>query len=245
MDTPLADLWYEVVEDATLRQGDIIRNVVVFAFPQDLPVLNRQPEPEEQFTVKADWLIADWIVMSASCDVDRETRKYPWVLVGRIFPATSEKLGDAKGTKLKQTLEVIRKGLDPQRFLLAPHPGDPELPLSFAEYRPHVTVPKEYLVRASMGKRLRLRPPYRESFGNWVGSNFARVGVEDVGQIPKQSETSPPGTVRLELANHVSEVPTTSARKSDGDPSIGHGPRNLLGRLRNRMRLIRGWFLRR
>ena len=95
-----------------------------------------------------------------------------------------------------------------------------------------------------MGKRLRLRSPYRESFGNWVGGNFARVGVEDVGQIPRQSASSAPTVLRLELANHVSEVITSSVRKSDGDPSIDHGPRNLLARLRHRIRLLSGWFLR-
>src|SRR5207253_1578987 len=86
-----AGLWYEIVEDSSLRQGDIFRKLLVFAFPQDLPILGRDPTPEEVIPVNAAWYVGDWIIMSASCDVDRETATYPFVLVCRVWPASADK----------------------------------------------------------------------------------------------------------------------------------------------------------
>jgi len=211
----LAELWYDVVEDSDLWQGDIIRNLLAYAFPQDLPILDATPAPDAELAVKAGWQVGDWIIMSASCDLDRDLEKYPFVLVCRVWPASPERLGVVKPKKLQEAREVMRKGYDPLRFLLAEHPGDPHLDLSFAEYRPHLTLPRDYLRRACVGKRLRLKPPYREWFGNWVGSNFSRVGIDDDAQIAKFIEEGEPSAAARIEASVRDAVPFDPA------PTIG------------------------
>jgi hypothetical protein len=186
---PFWEEWYEIVEDSRLRQGDIVRNLVAFALPQSLQVLRKIPSPNQHLPVEG--ILGDWIIMSASCDVAHTSKKYPYILVGRVLEATSEKLGGAKGKKLQSVIEVIRKGWDPGKFLLAECPNvDPHFPRSFAQFRPHLTLPHEYLGRACVGKRLRLRSPFRESFGNWVGNNFSRVGIEEGAEIPAEPVSS-------------------------------------------------------
>lgn len=180
--------WYEIVEDSSLRQGDIILNLCAFALPQSLPVLRNAPGQNDPLPV--EWILGDWIIMSASCDVDRGSEKYPYVLVGRVLEATSDKLG-VKEKKLDGVIEVIRRGWDPTKFLLAECPAlKPPFPRSFVPFRPHLTLPLDHLVRACVGKRLRLRSPFREWFGSWVGSNFSRVGIAEASQIPPQPGAS-------------------------------------------------------
>ena len=176
------DFWYEIPNGPALRQGDILRQLVVIWLPQDLPVL----EPiGPEIPVRPEWREGDWIIMSASCDVDRPTG-YPQVLLGRVLPAIPGTFGlREEGTEFQKRLEVVRKGLDPSKFLLPRHPGvDPPFPLSVVQFRVHVTMPIDYLRRIPLERRLRLRHPFRESFGNWVGANISRVGPETPMLIP-------------------------------------------------------------
>jgi len=179
----LWDHWYDIIEGtAVLRQGDIFRDLLVYCFPQDLPVV-AAPKPGEKINVQGEWLPGgDWIVMSASCDVERP-QTYPHVLIGRVLPVTSTNLGTANPKEAGQRHEVIRKGLDPSKFMLAECPSC-DFPRSFVQYKTHVTMPAGYLIRHCQAKRLRLRHPFRESFGNWVGANIARVGPETHHAIP-------------------------------------------------------------
>lgn len=222
----LAELWYDVVEGSDLWQGDIIRNLLAYAFPQDLPILDAPPAPDAELPVKAEWEVNDWIVMSASCDLDRALDKYPFVLVCRVWPASAARLGVSKPGKLEQQREVIRKGYDPLRFLLAEHPAEPHLDLSFAEFRPHLTLPREYLRRACVGKRLRLKPPYREWFGNWVGANFSRVGIDDDAQITKFiEEGEPSASARIEASGR--DVTPFKPTPATGQPATATAGANV------------------
>lgn len=210
--------WYQVVEDDdSLRQGDIILNLFALAFPQNLSVFRQKPAPDEK--IPTEGILGDWIIMSASCDVGHTPKKYPYVLVGRILPAVSEKLGGAKGKDLEQMLEVMRRGNDMTKFLLAECPRlDPTFPRSFVQFRPHLTLPLDHLKRACVGKRLRLKSPHREAFGNWVGHNFSRVGVEDRDQIPAYDVgTSTKAALALERVDEADvPVPPTGIRPSRG-----------------------------
>jgi len=192
--------WYEIIEigDESLRQGDIFRNLVVFAPAQNMPVLEEKPAADEKLSVDGEWDVGDWIVMSASCDVGRASAAhYPHVLIAKVYPATAEEL-KAKGRKLDEALEAIRRGLDFHRFLLAEWPPL-DFPRSYVEFRPHLTVPVEYLKRAChTRKRLRLEPPFREQFGNWVGANISRGGIEEEEQIPPY-KTGTSGAAMLSL----------------------------------------------
>ena len=125
----------------------------------------------------------DYIVASASCDVGQDG--YPYALLARVVPATESSL-KAKDKELRTKLEVLRNGLVPSQFLLSPCDFiNPSFPLSIAQHKVHVLLPVAYLAKCCTGKRLRLRHPLREKFGNWVGTCFSRVGPEDPSQIPQ------------------------------------------------------------
>jgi hypothetical protein len=78
-------------------------------FPQDLPVAER-PADNAEVTVTPEWTVADWIVMSASCDVDRETKSYPHVLLGHVLPVSTENFGVKTEKERDERAEVVRKG---------------------------------------------------------------------------------------------------------------------------------------
>jgi hypothetical protein len=124
--------------------------------------------------------------MSASCDVERPATAYAQVLIGRVLPATKETLRQQTDDELRTRLEVFRQG-HTAAFLLAPHRTfQPEFPLSFVDWKTHLTMPADYIRNAvGVRPRLRLNSPFRESFGNWVGGNIQRVGIENDLQIPR------------------------------------------------------------
>lgn len=183
---PVWDHWYEPVEgNDTLRQGDIFRGLLVYTLPQDLPAPDTPPAPGSRIPVDVVWARGDWIIMSASCDVDRPADVYPHVVLGRVLPPTRDVLGTKSDKEHNERIEVIKKGLEPGRFMLSECPSAaPPFPQSVVQYRVHLTMPSSYLRRNCAGQRLRLRSPFRESFGNWVGANISRVGPETHTLIP-------------------------------------------------------------
>lgn len=172
--------WYEIVRDQSLRQGDIFRSVLGFWLPDGLPLTD--PSGEESLAIDAHYERGDWIVLTASCDLQRDTDTH--ALLARVIEATASNLNNSQTDKERlERLEVIRRGFDPLRHLLAEHPEDPKLPLSFVGYKTQVLLPIEYLRRNCTGPRLRLRSPHRERFGLWAGANLSRVGIEDSEQL--------------------------------------------------------------
>lgn len=177
--------WYEIVNDDSIRQGDIFRNLLAVWLPDDLPIPDVGHEAETLAGTRLKFERADWIVLSASCDVQpgRPTRSQP-VLLGRVYPFTAENLNNVRSDKdLRERIEVFRRGLDPMRYLLAEHRTAPEFPLSFAVFRLQLTMPLQYVQRCAVGPRLRIKSPHRERFGNWAGECLSRVGIEDAEQV--------------------------------------------------------------
>lgn len=89
----------------------------------------------------------------------------------------------------KKALEVLRKGYWPSRFLLSACGAvNPVFELALVDYRNRALLPHAYLVRNAQGPRLRLKSPFREQFGQWVGSCISRVGPENATLIPQFTE---------------------------------------------------------
>lgn len=175
--------WYELVSDDSLRQGDIFRDLTIPIIPEDLPLLT---EPDSRTDVRIDiqWKTDTFIVFTASCDLEKG-RAIRYALIGRIVELEAALPSTDKSRDRRKKAEVLRRGLMPSKFRLASFDKiQPYFPDSVVDYRVHFTVPVEYLRQACQGQRLRLRPPFRESFGNWVGANISRVGIEDEDQIP-------------------------------------------------------------
>lgn len=161
-------------------------------FPQNLPAAEDPPSESTELTIRPEWVVGDWIIMSASCDVDRDAKQYPQALLGRVLPATLDTFGVKTDKEFNERAEVVRKGLEPAKFLLPEHPQvQPPFPLSVVQYRVHVTMPTDYLRRRCDGRRLRLKHPFRESFGTWVGANIGRAGPETSTLIPQFAKPFP------------------------------------------------------
>jgi hypothetical protein len=184
---PAADhsaFWYDVVDDATLRQGDIFRGLTCCWPTPDISfeaaAASSKPKAE------LDFKSADFAIMSASCDVD--DGKVPYVLLGLVLEASPETLRIHQN-ELAKRLEVLRQGLVPSQFLLSASEGiSPRFPLSIVQFRLQALMPRDYLKRSCGSLRLRMRHPFREKFGNWVGDCFSRVGPENNTQIPQQTK---------------------------------------------------------
>ncbi len=179
--------WYEVVTDASLRQGDIFRELLVFRPNEDVEPSDVASVPDGHALM--DYDRGDYIVMSASCDVAQSG--YPYAVLGRIVEA-SESILKVTGKDYKPRIEVLRQGLVPSQFLLA---GSLTITPAFAQsivtYKVHALLPVQYLKKCCTAPRLRLKHPFREKFGNWVGSCFSRVGPEDHTLIPRVTQIFP------------------------------------------------------
>jgi hypothetical protein len=189
--------WYEIVSAGNLRQGDIIRNLAVPYFDDDIVELTDaiseaagQAEGSPGPQVPAKCALAHWIVLDASCDVDHGEKRPPavgQVLLARIVAADAVALNAKTPKELDERREVLRQNLVYSKYLLAECAGiEPPFPLSLVEYRQRALVPHAYVLAAALrgGPRLRLRAPMRERFGNWVGIAISRVGPEDAATIP-------------------------------------------------------------
>ncbi len=158
--------------------------MLAFWLPQDLPRFDADPPDGAPVEVHPQFARGNWIILSASCDIDRAVDAH--VLFARVVEASQENLKAESPKVHKEKLEVLRQSYDPARFLLAKNDdADPPFPQSFVEYRHQLLLPTGYVQRHCDGPRLRLKPPLREKFGNWAGANLARVGVEEASQIPK------------------------------------------------------------
>lgn len=177
--------WYEIIENDSLRQGDLFRDLVVPLLPDSLELMNAD-EIRPETSIDLQWKKGTWILFSASCDLEAE-HSVPFALLGLVVPL-DDILGSGKTRNRRQRGEIVRRGLMPSKFRLVENPeASPAFADSVVDYRVHVTVPVPFLRRACIGPRLRLKPPFREQFGSWVGWNISRVGIENEMQIERDT----------------------------------------------------------
>lgn len=208
-DDPYPEHWYEVVDggDQSLRQGDIFRDLAVYWLPDDLPI--PEEEPGEEPTVQVNVARGNWIVLTASCDLHQE--RFSHALLAGVDAATAEGLNipggeDAGQDELDKYQEVVRAGLDPTKYMLPRYEGiAPPFPRSVAFIRTNVFLPLTYLKENCTEPRLRLRHPFREKFGNWVGQRFSAVGPEDYATIPRIRRVFPEHILREAQAQEAAE----------------------------------------
>lgn len=176
--------WYDLADFENLRQGDILRELTVLWFPQGLTVDEEKVTAKEEIDAKPSYRRDDWVVLTASCDMENNSNAQ--VLLARVFEPNLTNLKVQNEEEVKLTLEVIRRGQYPTRFLLPEFEKDNfRFPRSVVDFHVHVLMPIQYLIRVAVSPRLRMKSPFREQFGNWVGACFSRVGPETVTQIPR------------------------------------------------------------
>ena len=142
--------------------------------------IEQNPSP----AVPGTFAAADWVILSPSCDID--TGRAHQLLLAQCVPATQANTKSNNEKQHLQRLEVVRQGLDPAKFLLPPHSGDPSFQLAFVNIRSLALLPAT-VVKSFVGqrKRLRLQHPFRERLGNWAGQWISNVGPENSGVIPR------------------------------------------------------------
>lgn len=170
--------WWEVVEEDTLEQGDVLIECPVIVPTTDLPF----PLSEENITVDIE--VYDVIVMTQSCDL--ENKKLDSVIVCPHWDlAEVGKVDDSLAKK--KTHEEILKGRRP-RYTMLESSDIPEVPagVRIVDFGRVFSLPKAYVCRhaESSGPRLRLRPPYREHLSQAFARFFMRVGLPQNIELP-------------------------------------------------------------
>jgi hypothetical protein len=167
--------WYEVVQGADLRQGDLLMDCPVFTLSVDaaypLP-------PGYEPVIQAESY--DLVILTQSCDLDND--KVEEVLLAP-FAAWSEtvRAGAERNPALRS--REFRRGLIagniPGLSLLHKRDESPSLPWSVVSFHRLFTLSKAFLHQfaEARGPRLRLLPPYREHLAQALARYFMRVGL--------------------------------------------------------------------
>lgn len=207
--SPVASAWYTLVDDGSLRQGDVLRGIKIPRLGDALTAASIDsgalPVAVSEGTV---------IILSPSCDLE-QNRVRTGVLVARVWPATEEVLGASKRSDYRKRLELLRQDGYASRFLLpASDAVTPAFPWSFVDWRQPYFLPKSYIESLLEGSRLRLRHPIREKFGLWAGQRISEVGIETTHAIDRFISIGGAGDV-LEAREAHRTVPEPSEIKGE------------------------------
>jgi hypothetical protein len=165
------------VDDANLRQGDLLPGCWIPQFPADFA-----DQTDEARETEADQ--ADLIVITQSCDLEHGNVS----LVGLcpIWSIPAFEVAQTGHGRIKSPgawrdyWNNVRKGRSPTLHLLASPTAssDPRAAL-VVDFRAIYSLPYDYLIRhmADIGVRWRLRSPFLEHFSQAFARSFMRIGL--------------------------------------------------------------------
>ena len=171
MATVIQYKWFSIVSGDELEQGDILENCPVFQPPADLTLKAETKLNDAKFR----WNDRDLIIMSQSCDISKGCEKVQEILLCTVW-----KRSELKGHLANNTgMEEARKGRIPAvHVLAASNLSGFDREVRIVDFRQIHTLPIGFVRRrASMAKRLRLLPPYREHLSQSFARFFMRVGL--------------------------------------------------------------------
>lgn len=172
--------WYEVVDETSLEQGDVLLGCPVFRVT--MPTPSSAEHAGDGSTSAIDVLEEqhNLVVLTQSCDLVSD--KVTDVLVAGIH--TYQEFVSQGGTantyiRGKSFREAAIKGNLPAQSLLPERLEPPSLPWSLVDFHHLFTIPKPVLMEyvSSSGQRLRLVPPYREHLAQAFARYLMRVGL--------------------------------------------------------------------
>lgn len=170
--------WYEVVDGASLQQGDFFDSCPVLIPQTALPETSEVPESVGS-EAYLDGEVQDFnvVVMSQSCDLEND--KLAYVMVCAHW--SLEEIGqENEYFKSKKGREYLRRGNVPGYHLLAACAVQGmEREIRVVDCRTVFSLPLEVLksLAQKRGRRLRLLPPYREHMAQAFARFFMRVGL--------------------------------------------------------------------
>ena len=164
--------WFGVAEGDEIEQGDILEGCPVFLPPKDLAVSGVKNEAKANFI----WRELDLVLMSQSCDLAKGREKVDDVLLCAVWKRSELTTGELAK---EDGMENARKGRMPAFHVLASSDVSGfEREVRVVDFRRVFSLPVAFVrERATMGKRLRLLPPYREHLSQSFARFFMRVGL--------------------------------------------------------------------
>lgn len=183
--------WFEVVEGASLLQGDLLLKCPVFVPDGELtwPV-----SVDKSLGLRAD--LVDLLVLTQSCDL--VNNKVSEVLLARVVSWVEVVREEVrKGNEAAQSARFRKQlieGAVPSLSLLHKREQEPRLDWSVVTFHRLYTLPKSYLTAfaADIPLRLRLRSPYREHLAQAFARYFMRVGLpHDARAFEKEGDVKP------------------------------------------------------
>lgn len=165
------------INEAALRQGDLLPGCWVPEFPPDFAV-----QTAETRIIQADQ--ANLLVMTQSCDLEQgHVSLVALCPVWSIpeFEAAQASQDRSKSVKSwRDYWNNVRKGRSPTLHLLA-SPTTPNAARAalLVDFRAIYSLPFDYLTRhaGELGDRWRLRSPFLEHFSQAFARSFMRVGL--------------------------------------------------------------------
>ncbi len=164
--------WYEVIDETTLAQGDVLLSCPI-------PVIETYTFPlPENLDVLVD--VHHVIVLSQSCDLEND--KVDEVLLGAVLEydrLVALEGDDNPSVKGKNFRKAAVRGDLAAYSLLPEASGPPSMAWALVDFHHLFTLPKSYLEEfcAKCGVRLRLVPPYREHLAQAFARYVMRVGL--------------------------------------------------------------------
>lgn len=177
--------WYDSVEGDDIQQGDILENCPVFLMPSDFEIPSSGEEDAEEIGV-IDWEERDVIIMSQSCDLDKNHPKVDQVLLCSVW--NKSEIAHGQPMHSNGDWEKARKGQFPSLHILHKcELNDLSHDFAFVDFRRVYSLPIAFLRKqaSAAGPRIRLLPPYREHLSQAFARFFMRVGLPS--DIPKFS----------------------------------------------------------
>ncbi len=168
--------WYEVVEDDSLEQGDILLNVPIVKLPDEFALELRSLQSEIE--LEAEFEIIDAIIMTQTCDLVQDKTRF--VTICRAVELAKHPEFPQETNKDFANLNALRTGRLIHFHLLDQCAiADYEKDFWIVEFESIYSLPigfvKNHILRA--GKRLRLKSPYKEHLSQAFARVFMRVGL--------------------------------------------------------------------
>ena len=161
--------WYEIVEGQEIEQGDILDGCPVFLPPEELAA--SRPD-----IASFRWEDRDVVIMSQTCDMVLGHEKVPEVLLCAVWRRSELRHGHLSTSK---GMEDARRGNLPGFHVLAECTlRGFSCQVRVVDFRRVYSLPMQFIrKRASVSKRVRLLPPYREHLSQAFARFFMRVGL--------------------------------------------------------------------
>lgn len=162
--------WYDAKEWTGLEQGDLLPSCPIILPPHGLTEQLIGIKEGDELQLPTPINFANLIIMSQSCDLTHEGKIDQVLLCGHV-PASSA------GKELRN---AIRRERSPARHMIEKcEIKGFEFERQIIDFRTIYTLPID-LVKAfaeSLGKRVRLLPPYKEHLSQAFARYFMRVGL--------------------------------------------------------------------